>query len=268
MSSAKNRKPEENLFIPITELGLDPSQYRVNLNELQDALYDSYCACCSDPNADKAPSCEQDFGKDKDLDVCEFAVGGRAGQYRWYALTNLYEESIHKLDDFKKRHNRHHYEAACDPFTSPSENLTNAINNTYEVWSYLKNPVVVNTSILSSGFNQSAHDLETYLMNFFQQNFLDEVLYSADGKIKVHREKIKGKDVIIPQVLATNSSLKRFVALSKTICKCGAKSVTGIFVTRLKPASDGTETKSISPQNRIQPLGPRFSLDFLSNLGL
>mgnify|MGYP003300231990 CR=1 FL=1 len=263
---SNKKKPNQSPFISARELGIDTSKFKINVKDLYDELYESYCACCSMPDADKAPFSEHNFGNEKDLEIHDMAVEGRAGQYRWYALTNLYDESVHALNEFKKRHNRHHIEAACNPLVSPTKNLIHAINNKYEIYSYFKNPIVVNTTIFLKNFDSNAYEFENYLKHSFRQNVFEDVFYNEEDKIKIYKEKIKDKDVIIPQVLATRHTLNQLVKIAKFVCQNGAKTATGIFLTRLKPTSDGVEPKQITSKYRIQPLGPSFSLDFLSGL--
>lgn len=103
-----------NPFIPISELGMSSDGFRVNANELYNAVYESYCACCQSKDADKVPSSENDFGKEQMLSTHHMATTGRAGQFMWYALTSVFDENIHTMDDFKRMHNEHHIDAACD----------------------------------------------------------------------------------------------------------------------------------------------------------
>lgn len=264
----KNKEDFKSPFVPISELGMSEEGFFVDVNDMYNALYESYCACCHSEDADTCPSSEFDFGKDSPLEVHDFATTGRAGQYMWYSLTSVYDESLHTLDNFKKMHNQHHIEAANDPLESPSNNLQHAINNCQDLVSMCRNTVVINILDYSNYFG---HNYDMYgnflnylhhMAHFFSTNLVSDLFseIEREGKkyIRINPALIKDKDVIIPQIFANQMTLNLFKRVSKFICKNGAKSVIGLFITRIKPTADGREPKQVSSKYAIQPLGPRF----------
>lgn len=267
--SKKSEDDFKSPFIPISELGMSEDGFMINTRELYDALYESYCACCQSPDADSVGYTEQDYGKEGPLSAQQLAVTGRAGQYMWHALTCIFDESIHQMDDFKRMHNEHHIDAACDMLESPSNNLQHAINNDMQLVSMCKTPVVISITEYSNYF---ANDMGMYsnhlnylhhMAHFFETELLDGVfthITKNDGTkvVRINPSLIKDKDVIIPQIFATRGTIDLFKRVSKFLCKNGAKSVQGLFITRIKPTSDGVEPKRVNDKYTIQPLGPRF----------
>lgn len=272
----KDKKEFDNPFIPISELGMSSEGFTVNANELYEALYESYCACCQSKDADKAPSSENDFGKDKPLTSHQMATVGRAGQFMWYALTSVFDENIHVMDDFKLMHNKHHVDAACDILESPSNNLQYAINNDAQLASMFHEPIVINITEYNNyyGNNYGAYgnyyNYLQHMSNFFTGSFAVEDVFTHitrnDGTkvIRIDPSKVKGKDVVIPQIIATRQTIELFKKIAMFVCKNGAKSAIGLFITRIKPTMDGREPQKVDDKYAIQPLGPRF----LGGLGI
>ena len=266
---AKKKKDFKSPFIPISELGMSEEGWLVNVEEMNNALYESYCACCQSPDAATCPSSEYDYGKDGPLNTHNLATTGRAGQFMWVALTSLYEESLHNIDDFKKMHNEHHIDAACDFMESPSNNLQRAINNDQQLVNLCRDVVVVNITEYRNYYENNWNNYSNFLNylhhmgHFFCSGLTDDVfkhIEKEDGSkaIRINPALIKGKDVVIPQVIASRYTLELFKKVAAFICKNGANSVIGVFITRIKPAADGREPKKISEKYTLQPLGPRF----------
>lgn len=268
----KKNKPEEdfdNPFIPISELGMSEEGWYVNAADYYQALYESYSACCHDPNADQAPSSELDFGQDAPLNHQQMATTGRAGQFMWYSLTALYDESLHDVNDFMKMHNQHHLEAASNILESPSDNLLHAINNDENLVNMCRKPLVINITEFQNYFGNNYDAYGNYLNyfhqlgHFFGTPFVKGVFKHTEndkGKkiIRINPELVKGKDVIIPQIIATRQTIALFKRIAMFVCKNGANSAIGLFITRIKPAADGREPQKVSDEHGIQPLGPRF----------
>lgn len=272
----KDKKDFDSPFIPISELGMSSDGYCVNTNELYTALYESYCACCQSPDADKVPSSESDFGKDSPLSTHQMATTGRAGQFMWYALTSIFDENLHTMDDFKRMHNQHHLDAACDILESPSNNLQHAFNND-EMLVYMCNePIVINVTEYSNYYGSNYNEYGNYLnflhhmAHFFTESIAEENVFKHITKdngtevIRIDPEKVKGKDIIIPQIIATRQTIDLFKKIAMFVCKNGANSAVGLFITRIKPTIDGREPQRIDDKYAIQPLGPRF----LGGLGI
>lgn len=273
----KKKNEFANSFIPVSELGMSENNWTINVNDLNNALYESYCACCKLDNADTCQSSEKDRGKEKGLNTDQLAVSGRAGQYLWVALTCIFDENLHKMDEFKEMHNRHHIDAACDILESPSTNLQLAINNDPSLVNLCRAPIVININEYADYFANEEGiriygnflDYLSHMSYFFSGTpfFASDVfthIEKEDGKnvIRINPEEIKGKDVIIPQIVATRDTLDLFKKVAKFVCKNGANSAIGVFITRLKPAIDGREPKNISEKYRIKPLGERVSINF------
>lgn len=266
---AKKKQDFESPFVRISELGMSEEGWLVNVEEMNNALYESYCACCQSPDAAACPSSEFDYGKDGSLTSHDMATTGRAGQFIWVALTSLYDESLHQIDDFKKRHNEHHVDAACDIMESPSNNLQYAINNDQHLVNLCRNVVVVNITEYRNYYENSLHNYSNFLNylhhmgHFFGTDLTNDVfkqIEKNDGSkaIRINPQFVKGKDVVIPQIIASRYTLELFKKVAAFICKNGANCVIGVFITRVKPTADGREPQNISDKYTLQPLGPRF----------
>lgn len=266
---AKKKQDFKSPFIPISELGMSEEGWLVNVEEMNNALYESYCACCQSSEAATCPSSESDYGKDRALTSHDMATTGRAGQFIWVALTSLYDETLHQMDEFKAMHNKHHLEAACDILESPSNNLQHAINNDHELVNICRNVVVVNITEYRNYYENNWHNYRNFLNylhhmgNFFGCGLTSEVFMHIEKKdgskvVRINPNLIKGKDVVIPQIIASQFTLELFKRVAAFICKNGANSVIGVFITRVKPTVDGREPQSINEKYTLQPLGPRF----------
>lgn len=269
MDKEKKKKDFESPFIPISDLGMSEEGFCVDVAELYTALYESYSACCHNPQADKTPSSETDFGKDEPLNHHQMSTVGRAGQFMWYSLSSLFDESIHQMNDFKRTHNNHHLETVSNPIESPSDNLLHAINNDEHLVNLCRKPLVLNVTEYNNYYGNNYGAYGNYL-NYFHQvgHFFGvpftegvfEHIEKEDGKkyIRIKPELIKGKDVIIPQIIATRQTIDIFKRIAMFVCKNGANSAIGLFITRIKPTADGIEPKKVADKYGIQPLGPRF----------
>ena len=270
---AKNINEDDlrSIFIPVEELGMDPSQFTVDPEYWFNEMYELYKDSCHSENPlDESQSFETHIDPDK-IDQHSFSAFGRVGFFRWYALTLYYDESIHVMDDVKMKHNENHEMTVCDEFLAdPGENISNAINNNDDLVNILeRNPIVANTEECVE-FWDSAHgcqskeyshirDLAQRLSVFLGQGFaLSKILKSEGGNLIIDPNLIKGKDVVLPFIWANKEKLKLFGELAKRCIDNGANTVVGIFASRQVPSMDGREASQIPSEFEPGSFGPRF----------
>ena len=273
MANDINEDDIRSMFIPVEELGMDPNQFTVDADYWYNEMYDMYKDSCHfDNSLDPAQSNEQHCPVDQ-LSNRVFSAYGRTGFFWWFALTMYYDESVHKMDEQKRRYNAHHHETLCGDFSNGGEDLCHAINGVNDLVNVLeRNPIVANTQECVNGWDEEhdclsleygqLNDMTTRLNVFLGQGpICHEVFKKESGKLLINSEIIKGKDVVLSFIWANNENLKLFGNLAKRCIDNGANTVVGIFASRQVPTMDGREAAGI-PRNCEPNLSPRLGIRF------
>ena len=275
MANDINEDDIRSMFIPVEELGMDPSQFKVDADYWFNEMYNMYKDYCHfDDSLDPEQSVESHCPIGK-LSSRHFCAIGRVGFYRWYALTVFFDETVHKMDEQKKKYNSHHQDTLCEEFISdPGESISHAINNDDELVNILqRNPIVANTQECVNGWD-AEHDCETYehsqlyymttRLNVFlgQGTICREVLKKEGNKLLINSDVIKGKDVVLPFIWANKKNLKLYGELAKRCCEAGANTVVGIFAARQVPSMDGREAAQVPKEYEPRSFSPRFGIRF------
>ncbi len=247
----------EGQLVPIDEVGGSESDY--DLSGLADGLYDLYVDSCHSVNSlDPQQTHEQIINRENED---EFAMIGRVGFYQWYALSAYFDLKIHNMTPEKEASNNHHEESAADEFfEGPGEHIAKAINACNNLVNILRTPCVINTSSMFSTINWNLEEMETRLRHFIGQNLFEKIIEPKNGQYKINTELIKSKDVIIPLLYASNTNLQVFGQLAKKLCELGAKTVVGIFATRVVPTLDGKEG-TVPEDKQVASFSPRFGIN-------
>lgn len=275
MANDINEDDIRSMFIPVEELGMDSSQFSVDPDYWFNEMYEMYKDSCHfDNSLDPAQNNEQHCPVNE-LRTREFSAYGRVGFYRWYALTVFFDETVHRMDEQKKRYNAHHKKTLCEKFgADPGETICHAINNDQELVNILqRNPIVANTQecvecwdnehdCLTLEYSQM-QDMAVRLSVFLDQGpILTDIFKKDNGALVIDANVIKGKDVVLPFIWANREKLKLFGELAKKCCDNGANTVLGIFASRQVPTMDGREATKIPPEYEPQSFGPRFGFRF------
>lgn len=273
MAKDINEDDIRSMFIPVEELGMDPGQFRVDPVYWYNEMYDMYKDSCHfDNSLDPAQSNERHCPEDQ-LSTKGFSVHGRVGFFWWYALTMYYDESVHNMDEQKRKYNAHHQKTTCDDFSNAGDNLCHAINGVSDLVNVLKrNPIVANTSECVDGWDEEEdclsleysqlEDMAVRLNVFLGQGPISREVFKKDGdNILINTNIIKGKDVVLPFVWANNENLKLFGKLAKRCADSGANTVVGIFASRQVPTMDGREASKI-PLESEPNFSPSFGFSF------
>ena len=258
-------------YVPIEELGADPNDFVVDANYWYDEMYALYKDSCHFENPlDDRQSQEHHIAPDM-IDEHSFCAIGRIGFFQWYALTLYYDESIHKMDEVKIKHNRNHLLTVCDQIAAdPGENISHAINNNNELLNILqRDPIIANTEECVESWD-SVHDCRskdyndiremTVRLNVFMEQgpICPNVFSREKGKLIINPNTIQGKDVVLPFIWADKKFLTMYGNLAKRCIDNGANTVVGIFASRQVPTMDGREASSIPQKYRPVSFGPRF----------
>lgn len=249
-----------NPFVPASELGFDNEDFFID-DFGMDQLYELYVDSCHLPDCLDERQSMQDLVNNEDED--RFAITGRMGYFQWYALSAYFDPQLHKMNNIKIQYNEHHKDSAGDNLLEgPGIHLCKAINES-DLVNILRNPVVANTSDMYSEMNWNLKEMETCLRNFCNISIFPEkeIITREGNNIKINKETIKGKDVIIPIIYATNQNMFLFSKLADQICKLGANTAVGIFATRVMPSIDGNEGK-IQSGFEVASFSPRFGIRF------
>lgn len=267
MDNKKSENDLRSMFIPVEELGANPSDFVVDADYWFDETYKLYRNSCHSMNPlDERQSSEHYIAADK-INQHLFSAIGRVGFFRWYALTLFYDESIHKMDEIKTKHNRNHRSTVCATmFSDPGENISNAINNNDDLVNLLqRNPLVANTEVCVENWDSAfkTSDMAVRLNVFLGQGPICDKLFKKEGdQLVIDASLIKGKDVVLPFIWANKKNLKLFGELSKKCVDNGANTVVGIFASRQVPTLDGRESANIPKEYEPASFGPRISFRF------
>lgn len=247
-------------FVPAKELGMDDSDFMVDVNYWNEQMYDMYKDSCHRKDSlDSAQSLEKHIDPNGKK---QFACFGRVGFFEWNAVSLYFDENIHKMNDEKQRFNSHHQMSMADEFIEhPGENLSLAINNDNHLLNLLRNPVVANMSDTFKETNWRLREMETHLRHFMQLPLFSEkeVFTHDENKVVFNHEIYKGKDVIIPFIYATTQTLEIFGRYAKKLADSGANTVIGIFATRIVPTIDGREGR-VSSDYQVRSFSPRLDI--------
>lgn len=228
-------------FIPISELGMCSEGYMINVDELNEGLYESYVAMCHSNDADDQNSAHETVTKDY-LNG-DFAVYGQRGMFKWFTLAAKYPTYIHKMNAEKIEHNKFYSELQNGGGYSLGERLATAINRSDFFTRQLRSHIVVNPTVFIRDNDTSYEDIS--MMCSFLEKFVSQdernLVYKDGENLRIKKEKIKGMDVIIPFAYITESILNFFPRVAKDIFikHCGANTVTAIGLVRFVPSIDG-----------------------------
>ena len=275
MANDINEDDLRSMFIPVEELGMDPSQFTVDADYWFNEMYEMYKDSCHfDDSLDPAQSNEAQIPVEKLNSRC-FSAIGRVGFYRWYALTQYFDETVHRMDDQKRKYNKHHKDTLCEEFLSdPGENISHAINNDDDLVNILqRNPIIANTQECVDAWDEEhdcltleysrIQDMTTRLSVFLGQGpILTDIFKKDKGALEINTDVIKGKDVVLPFIWANRDKLKLFGELAKKCCDNGANTVVGIFAARQVPTMDGREAARIPREYEPISFSPRISFRF------
>lgn len=240
-------------LIPVSELGMSSEGYCIDNEYLNDELYKSYIAMCHSNDADDV---SQAFERvTKDYLNGGFTVFGQRGMFKWFTLAAKYPTNVHRMNDEKNEHNVYCSEVQKGGGYSLGLRLANAINSCDLFTCQLQSCIVVDISIF---LNNDASIEDTMMMTSFLENFFNQkernLLYKDNGKQKVKKAEIKGKDVIIPFAYITENTLNYFPKIAKQlfIDQCEANTVTAVGLIRFVPSIDGKQ--GTITQNDFFPL--------------
>ena len=94
----------------------------------------------------------------------------------------------------------------------------------------------------------------------------DDILYLKESnRLGVYSEVVQNSDLIYPDLLVNQQSIKQYVAIASALCKAGARTCVGIFVTHLVPNERG-QYPTCLPQDMGLPIIKGLSMDELTDM--
>lgn len=193
-------------------------------------------------------------------DSC-FASEGHEKAYDWFAYANFYSSTIHKMSIQLESENQR-----ISPYDEIRKRLYNTINNSERFAYKVKNPFVVNTTVFAPGGSVLREFVEM-LSNFFDTTKIVRTLPNGANLLEIYR----GKDLILPLLYCDNNALEFIEEAAPYYIEKGAKSVTIIFIYRIKPDlnntyPDDSEYPPVTEYNFAQTLNLSGNGNFLSQL--
>ena len=93
--------------------------------------------------------------------------------------------------------------------------------------------------------------MQNHLENFMELPHVDIVSFQGN-QVNYNWNLIRDKDVIIPFVIGSQESIKKYAEIASAICvKSKASCAIGIFITRIKPSLDGRDPQIIDLKDQI-----------------
>ena len=236
-------------YIALSEIGIDSSERLIDTQTISDTVYSLYCEnCCSEKRFIYKYAKEYDAGNQ----IGKFTSCGVIGVFAWLALTTYYGSDIYKLNNERKIQNAIHRETMQKGNYELGCLLNHAINNSLDMCSLLREPIVLNTKdILDYEFSSYLSALQNHLENFMELPHVD-VAWKENETIHYNWSQLRNKDVVIPFILGTQKSINVFARIASEICgEDKASCAVGLFITRIKPSLDGKETKIFETADQI-----------------
>lgn len=257
-----DEKSLKNLgIISLEELGIDTSNYCININDLYSFVVD----LCHQRPVDFNQIVEKTTSSASD----EFSAYGRVANFDWVALTQLYSSTLFTaLSEDKKTQNAKNSRAIAMGFQL-GQYLSQAIQNSSMLRICLnqRNFVVPDTSDLAwDGIHEHTHHMAIHIRNFLglkwdsgpKLGIEDNHLVAKEGSLS----DLKGKDVILPFIYANNSSINLYGQIANIICNfANANTANGIFITRIMPTMDGKEPNSLAQYEYVPIISPFFGME-------
>ncbi len=171
---------------------------------------------------------------------------GVAGNFMWRSLTTLFAPDIHFLDSKKRMHNSFFWEMTSQSGLHMMSHLVESMFNDPDYQHLLEGgeTLIANSDEIfkeGSEFERSrALGMREYLRQNTTLNDSDCFSYKEQTMHFLH-DNIKDMNIIFPMPVLMNSRLQMFVELSEALCKIGAKTVYGVFLTYTVPSSLGID---------------------------
>jgi len=170
---------------------------------------------------------EEDYRLKSDYDENKFASHGTGEGFEWFAYLNYYDASLHHItSELEKENSRGKRPGGFQ------KQYFQAINSNLQFRKRVKYPFVVATGQFAPG----GYPLDCFvdaLRSFFRTDVIINNISSDTPVSKIYR----GKDLILPLVHADAESLDFMKFKEDQYSKMGCRSVTALFVYRIKPNS-------------------------------
>ncbi len=229
-------------------------------------IYQNYLDDCQSPDAG-------DISKNKPAKLLPIPTSlpywtssGTAGKFLWRSLTSVFSPEIHTLDSIKKRYNDFHDLCRRKGGSGLMRLIIDSIDYDPEISQILRNFRVINTNVMYTGRPESA--VINGMVQCFQDvmfDYADVLVLKNSYNLSVDPDTIQGKDLVYPDLLITPQSLKQYASIASTLCKAGAKTCVGVFLTRLMPNEEGQYPDCL-PQEMGLPIINGFSSEELADI--
>lgn len=168
---------------------------------------------------------EEDYRFQSNYDENKFASHGSGLGFEWFAYLNFYDSTIHQPSpEVQKEHDRSNH------MNGFRKQYLQALNNNVQFRKRVKHPFVVATGQFAPG----GYPLNCFvdaLREFFRT---DVILRNTPNNTPI-AQLYKGKDLILPLIYADYEALDFLNFKAEQYAKMGCRSVTALFIYRVKP---------------------------------
>lgn len=260
-SMAKEFNLEDLGIVSLDQLGIDTSNWQININDIYQLDYDR----CHRKDVDFNHTRENTIG----TKVGEFTSWGEIANFDWVALTQIYSSVIfNNLSCEKKLQNDIHHKTICMGYQL-GQYLNSAIQNNSMLGIRLRRRRIAipdTSEIAWNGIHEHTMHMATHLRKFFRLEPLSGVKLAIENNQLVAKEgklmDLKGKDVFLPFIYANKDSIKLYGQVANILIKVAqADTVTGLFITRIMPTMDGRNPSSLARDEYVPIISPFFGME-------
>jgi hypothetical protein len=257
----KKSELEKMGFVKLEELGIDTSNYRIDINDLYQLDVDRCHQKKVDYNETREKTISNEVGK--------FSSYGRIANFDWEALTQVYSKTMFtNISEDKKRQNQKHLASIRFGYQL-GQYLNQALQDDIMFGTILgqQNFVIPDTSNIAwRGIREHTSYMVRHIRRFWGLNTNDgPILDIKENHLILSNGNLldlKGKDVILPFIYANSDSIKFYGQIANIICNYAkANTASGIFITRIMPTMDGRNPKSLSQEEYVPIISPYFGME-------
>lgn len=211
-----------------------------------ESRYESYVKRCHSDNAGNLSLCNTIEILDTPSSYPLWTSKGNAGGFMWRSLTTLFPPDIHLLNTKKRKNNEFFLKMTSQSGLHMMSFLTNSMENDIDYRHLVEDgfTLIANSDILFGEGQEFERVRALGMREYLRQNTTlnDSDCFTRDGdSLDILCGNIKDMNIILPMPVLMDSRLQLFAQLANALCKLGAKTVYGIFLTYCVPSQDGED---------------------------
>lgn len=209
-------------------------------------IFEDYVKRCHSDNAGDLSLCNTVEFLDIPTTYPLWTSQGNAGGFIWKSLTTLFPPDIHLLDTKKRMHNEFFSKMVSQSGLDIMSFLTDSMENDINYRHLIEDgcTLIANSDILFGNEQEFERVRALGMKEYLRQNttFNDSDCFTLDGdSLDILQNNVKDINIIFPLPVLMNSRLQIFAQLANALCKLGAKTVYGVFLTYCVPSHNGED---------------------------